>query len=140
MNTKLEEDGEGDTDESTQREFKLCALWVNQNNGNIVGCLVDTDDNDEIEFAEQIVRNKENIEDMDEFIKEFCENEVVMEEIPLIPKLIQRLSGSILGRSISVNSMDIERKSVSQRHRNIDVEGATSCWGLFGWLKWFRNN
>ena len=99
------------------------------------------DDKDEIEFAEQIVRNKENIEDVNEFIKQFCEDEDAKIELPFIPKLMQRISGSLLGRSraSSISSGTSEGK-VSRRHRSITVEDTPSCWGLFGWMKWFTRS
>merc|ERR1712228_366484 len=53
------------------RKFKLCAIWSGKEDGNIVGIFVDSDDENERKIAEDMVRNKKNIKDVDDFVKGF---------------------------------------------------------------------
>eukprot|EP01084_Bolivina_argentea_P298366 514142_1 len=67
-------DIEGCKDVKNDRQFKLCGIWMNKENGNIVGILVDTDDDNEKKMAEDAVRNKENFKNMEQFINGFKDN------------------------------------------------------------------
>eukprot|EP01084_Bolivina_argentea_P298367 514144_1 len=61
-------------DPLNDRMFRLCAVWYKRKTGQITGVLVDSDDITETYFAKDVVKNKRNIKDIANFVKQFLSN------------------------------------------------------------------